>query len=260
MLQGSNIKKVFDGKEVLHGVDIEVHPGKISVLIGPSGGGKTTLVRALALLDLPTEGEVIFDGRRYVFPLPRGQSVEPPWPELTVVFQQHFLWPHLTLRDNILLPLSERPGTPHSVDELIKTFSMSGFIDRYPNQVSLGERQRAALARAFALQPKYILLDEITSALDVEQTGAVVRHLLALRDRRIGLLVVTHLLEFARQLLARNEGDQIYFLDDGRILGAGGLEFFQTPGSARAKQFLSSVDYWSAHDPNSFNNKGHKTK
>ncbi len=251
MLRGSNIRKSFDGKAVLHGVDIEVRPGRLSVLIGPSGSGKTTLIRALALLDLPSEGEVAFDGHTYQFPLQSGQKVDPPWPDLTVVFQQHFLWPHLTLRKNILLPLSQRSETHSSVDELIEIFNMGEFIDRYPNEVSIGQRQRTALARAFALGPKYILLDEITSALDVEQTGVVMRHLLTLRDRGIGMLVVTHLLAFARELVARNEGDQVYFLDDGRILGSGGLEFFDSPRNTRAEQFLSSMDYWSAneHDP-----------
>lgn len=245
MLSGIDIRKSFDGKEVLKGVDIEVKPGRISVLIGPSGSGKTTLIRSLALLDLPSKGQVVFDGHSYKFPLEGSETIKPPWPDLTVVFQQHFLWPHLTLRSNILLPLSERLETQHTVDELIEIFSMDEFIDRYPNEVSLGQRQRAALARAFALEPKYILMDEITSALDVEQTGTVIRHLLTLRERGIGMLVVTHLLAFAKELVARDEGDQIYFLDEGRILGAGGSEFFNNPGNSRAEQFLSSMNYWS---------------
>ena len=178
MLSGNNIRKSFDGTEVLQGVDIEVWPGRISVLIGPSGSGKTTLIRTLGLIDPPSEGQVIIDGHTYQFPLQKGQTIEPPWPDLTVVFQQHFLWPHLTLRRNILLPLSQRSETRRSVDELIEIFGMDEFIDRYPNEVSIGQRQRTALARAFALEPKYILLDEITSALDVEQTGVVIHHLL----------------------------------------------------------------------------------
>jgi ABC-type polar amino acid transport system ATPase subunit len=244
VLSGKGITKTFGANEVLHGADIDVEPGRVSVLMGPSGCGKTTLIRALALLDLPTSGEVTFDGRVYRFPLQRGQSIVCPWPEITVVFQQHFLWPHLTLRENILLPLSERPESLRSVDELIDLFNMEAFIDRYPNQASLGERQRTALARAFALQPKYILLDEITSALDVEQTGAVVRHLLTLRGRGIGVMVVTHLIEFARQLVARNEGDRAYFLDAGRVMGAGGADFFENPGNPRVARFLASMDYW----------------
>ncbi|MBN2415422.1 amino acid ABC transporter ATP-binding protein [bacterium] len=248
MLTGLDIKKSFGSTEVLKDVNIQVKPGRISVLIGPSGSGKTTLIRALALLDFPDSGEIAFDGHTYKFPLNDNQVIEPPWPDLTVVFQQHFLWPHLTLRKNILLPLSKKTDSHHTVDDLIKIFQMEDFIDRYPNEVSIGQRQRAALARAFALEPKYILLDEITSALDVEQTGAVIRHLLTLRDQGIGLLVVTHLLAFARELVAKDEGDHIYFLDNGKILGSGGLEFFENPGSERAKQFISSMDYWTGNN------------
>jgi ABC-type polar amino acid transport system ATPase subunit len=244
MLTGRNISKLIGRKQVLSGVHIQVLPGKISVLIGPSGSGKTTLIRALALLDYPSQGLVSFDGHEYRFPLERGERIQPPWPGLTVVFQQHFLWPHLTLRENIQLPLQERSESRHTVEELISIFKMSEFIDRYPNQASLGQRQRVALVRAFALEPRCILLDEITSALDVEQTGAVVRHLLSLRQRGIGMLVVTHLLEFARELVARNEGDRVYFLDEGNIMGAGGAEFFDNPSTPRAREFLSSMDYW----------------
>jgi ABC-type polar amino acid transport system ATPase subunit len=246
MMSGRNISKSFNGTEVLHGVDFDVRPGRISVLIGPSGSGKTTLIKALALLDPPTEGQVRLDGSTYDFPLEASERVQPPWPDVTVVFQQHFLWPHLTLRKNILLPLSHRLADGgRLVEDLISVFDMSEFIDRYPNEASVGQRQRAALARAFALEPRYILLDEITSALDVEQTGAVMKHLLGLRERGIGMLVVTHLLEFARRLVARGEGDTVYFIDDGKILASGGLEFFTEPGSARVERFLASMDYWS---------------
>jgi ABC-type polar amino acid transport system ATPase subunit len=248
MLIGKKIDKSFDTTDVLRGVDIEVIPGYISVLIGPSGSGKTTLIRALSLFDPPTKGQITLDENRYEFPLKSKKKVKPPWPNLTVVFQQHFLWPHLTLRNNIMLPLSKRSDSHHNVEELIKTFSMDEFIDRYPNEVSIGQRQRVALARAFALQPKYILLDEITSALDVEQTGTVVRHLLTLRDQGIGLLVVTHLLAFAKELVSRDEGDKVYFLDEGKILGSGGIDFFNSPGNKRAERFLSSMDYWSKNE------------
>lgn len=258
MLIGQDIYKSFNGKEILHGVNIEIQTGKISVLIGPSGGGKTTLVRALSLIDCPTQGHISFNGLDYSFPLGDKTRISPPWPELTVVFQQHFLWPHLTLRQNIELPLQDNPLVPHDIEELINIFRMEEFIDHYPNQASLGQRQRVALARAFALKPKCILLDEITSALDVEQTGAVIRHLLLLRSRGIGMLVVTHLLEFARQLVSRNEGDMVFFLDEGRIAGAGGLDFFDNPDTARARQFLSSMDYWVNHNEIQKNQKREK--
>jgi ABC-type polar amino acid transport system ATPase subunit len=162
---------------------------------------------------------------------------------VTVVFQQHFLWPHLTLRDNIGLPVKGRPGAARVVKEMLQLFQMETFADRFPNQVSLGQRQRAALARAFALEPRYILLDEITSALDVEQTATVMRYLLLLRSRGVGILIVTHLLGFAKQLMARAEGDMAYFLEAGQVRGAGGADFFTTPTNERMRAFIASSDY-----------------
>lgn len=249
MLTGRKLKKSFGKIKALDSVDINIAPGRISVLIGPSGGGKTTLIRALALLDYPDEGVVSINNTNFSFPLDSKKRIVNPWPNVTVVFQQHFLWPHLTLRKNILLPLSKKNESQKVVEELIDIFQMSSFIDRFPNEVSIGQRQRVALARAFALRPKYILLDEITSALDVEQTSAVIKHLLALREQGIGMLVVTHLLNFARSLVAKDEGDQVFFIDDGKILGYGGLEFFDNPGNDRVERFISSMDFLSSSKP-----------
>ena len=117
---------------------------------------------------------------------------------------------------------------------------MTTFIDRYPNEVSLGQRQRAALGRAVVLEPSYILLDEITSALDVEQTSIIMRYLLTLRDRGIGLLIVTHLLGFARRLLIRREGDQIAFLDGGHLIETGDIALLDQPRDERLRRFLSA--------------------
>ena len=245
LLTAKNIKKAFKGREILHGVDISVAPGRITVLIGPSGSGKTTVVKALSLLDCPESGTIIVDDQTYTFPRSKGLALKPPWPRLTVVFQQHFLWPHLTLRQNILLPIrgDQEPGA--SLEELMRVFKMEDFIDRYPNQVSMGERQRAALARAFVLNPKYILLDEITSALDIEQTSILLGHLLELRERGIGILVVTHHLAFARSLVGREEGDQIAFLEGGQILASGGRMFFEDQSNERVARFLSAMQFTS---------------
>ena len=229
------------------GVDIDVEPGRVSILIGPSGAGKTTLIRALSLLDIPSGGSIQIDDALYQFPMKNARNFKPPWPRLTVVFQQQFLWPHLTLKQNIALPLSDRRVPKHEqeavIAELVELFGMNSFVQRYPNQVSLGERQRAALARAFALNPKYILLDEITSALDVEQTANVTRCLINLRNRGIGLLVVTHFLAFAKRLVEKGEGDTVYFLEGGRILAKGGVEFFTGCENPRVRAFLSALEF-----------------
>jgi ABC-type polar amino acid transport system ATPase subunit len=245
MLRGIDIRKSFGSTHALAGADVEVSPGHISILIGPSGGGKTTLIRTLSLLDHPSSGTVQIDGLSYEFPLPADRRIRPPWPHLTVVFQQQFLWPHLTLRDNIALPLAvHNPKNARSIiDELAAFFQMESFIDRYPNQVSLGQKQRAALARALALNPSYILLDEITAALDVEQTANVTRYLLRLRDRGIGILVVTHFLAFAKGLVEQRRGDTVYFLEAGRIVDKGGAEFFDQNRNERVRMFLAAMEF-----------------
>ncbi len=242
MLVGKGIKKSFGPTVALDSVDISVQRGRITVLIGPSGGGKTTLLRTLALLDLPDAGEIRIDDSTYAFPVTSRDRLAPPWPKLTIVFQQLFLWPHLSLRDNILLPLRRRGANTELLDEMVELFSMEDFIHRHPNEVSLGQRQRAALARAVILEPSYILLDEITSALDVEQTSIILKYLLTLRDRDIGLLVVTHLIGFARRLLSRREGDQIAVLDNGQLLESGDIEMLDNPKHERLKRFLAVIE------------------
>jgi ABC-type polar amino acid transport system ATPase subunit len=238
MLIAKDIHKAFGARKVLAGVSTSIAPGQITALIGPSGGGKSTFLRALSLLDPPDNGSVTVDDATYTFPKRGTNGVTPPWPKLTIVFQQLFLWPHLTVRQNIALPEKNSNGNRSDgiVDELIELFDLSEFADRYPNQVSLGQRQRAAIARALALQPKYLLLDEITSALDVEHVSKLLNHLKTLRDRGTGLLLITHLIGFAERA-----ADQILFMEGGTIVEAGGPELLSAPKSRRLAQFLSLV-------------------
>ena len=237
MLLAQNVNKKFNGIEVLHSVDVEVEPKKITVLIGPNGSGKSTLLRALSLLDPPSEGIIEIDKIRYSFPAEkRDQRAIFIWPKVTMVFQQLFLWPHLTLKENITLPA--RKGKVDNFDtklhELIDAFNMAHFIDRYPNETSLGQRQRAALARAIILNPSYLLLDEITSALDVEQTTSVLSYLQGLKENGMGILLVTHLMGFARRA-----ADKIVFLDKGKVLETSGPELIDFPTQERVRKFLA---------------------
>ncbi len=225
-------------RPVFAGVDLDIAPRSITVLIGPSGTGKTTLLRCLALLEKPQTGLIQLDDQAYAYPWPADRTFVPPWPHLTAVFQQLFLWPHLTLRENVLLPVRLK-GTAHAdeeLDELVQAFDLGSFIDRYPNEASLGQRQRVALARALMLKPRYILLDEITSALDVEQVANILAYLKELRSRDIGIFLITHLLSFAR-----HAADQVLFMADGSIVERGTSEILRAPQTERLGAFLSVI-------------------
>lgn len=234
MLTARKLRRVFGSTLALDDVDCSVEPGRLTAIIGPSGSGKSTLLRAVSLIDPPDKGTIELEGKQYQFPADR-KSFTPPWPRLTVVFQQFFLWPHLTLRQNILLPIHRRaiPDVEDKLAYLIRTFEMSAFIDRYPNETSQGQRQRAALARAFLLEPGYILLDEVTSALDIETVAAVLDHLRMLRAQGIGLLLITHALGFVQEC-----ADYVIFLDGGKVLESGGKEILANPANARFKRFV----------------------
>ncbi len=238
MFIAKNISKSLQGFPVVQDVSLTVAPGTITAIVGPSGGGKTTLLRSLSMIEHPDSGSISIDGKEYNFPLAPGAAFTPPWPEMTVVFQQLFLWPHITLRQNLLLPVEDKltPERKELIEEVIDFFGMRHFIDRYPSEVSGGQKQRLALARAIALQPKYLLLDEITSALDVEQIAKILEFLLVVKDKGCGMIIVTHHLNFARR--AANE---IICLDQGRAIERGGPEILENPKNPRIKTFLSHV-------------------
>ena len=239
MFIAKDISKKFDGKMVLHGVDLTITPGQITALIGPNGCGKSTLLRALSLLDPPDAGSIALDNMSYMFPLKSGNGIDPPWPNLTMIFQQLFLWPHLTVRQNIALPLKTRGNSKmrDKVKEMIDFFDLSEFADRFPNQISLGQRQRVAIARALALEPKYLLLDEITSALDVGHVHKILNHIKTLRDQGVSILLVTHYIGFAKQT-----ADQVLFMWDGTIVESGGPELFSDPTNEQMLNFLSLLE------------------
>jgi ABC-type polar amino acid transport system ATPase subunit len=239
MLVVHRINKALGGRPILGEVDLRVPSGEITVIIGPSGSGKTTLLRAISMVDPPDTGRITVDDFVYSFPQGIVSKGNEPWPVVTAVFQQLFLWPHLTLKQNIVLPIKHSASPVHGMerlDEIIDAFDMREFIDRYPNQASLGQRQRAALARALALRPRYLLLDEITSSLDVEQVSKILSQLKRLRDEGVGVLLITHLLGFAR-----TAADSVVFLDNGRVVESGGREILTSPANERVRAFISII-------------------
>jgi ABC-type polar amino acid transport system ATPase subunit len=213
MLRCSGITKSLGSKALFADVSICVNPGEITVLTGPSGGGKTTLLRCLSLLDSPDKGVVQLDDRVFDFNERKQHEVGIPYPYLTIVFQQLFLWPHLTNRENILLPLGAcGDAEQEHLRRLVAKFEMANFIDNYPNQSSLGQKQRVALARALVLKPKYILFDEVTSALDTHRAELVMDELSDLRESGVAILLITH-----DTAAGKKVGNTFYNLENGSL-------------------------------------------
>ena len=239
MLACKDIVVAYGNQDVLQKVSIVVEPGKVTAIVGPSGAGKSTILRSLAFLESPSSGSVTIDGASYAYPVDSNQPSPTPWPKVTAVFQQFFLWPHLTLRRNISLPLElgQVPDIADRISKLAEQFNMTDFIDRYPNQVSGGQRQRAALVRALALKPSYLLLDEITSALDVVQASSIISHLADLKRDGIGILMVTHHLGFLQRA-----ADTIVFMEDGVVVESGTKAILNAPASAGLKSFLHAFN------------------
>ena len=229
MLQAIEVSKQFGKEMAVDHVSLTVKSGSIVSLIGPSGGGKTSFLRCLASLDKPDGGTVKCaetKGKRR-------------WPTVTMVFQQLFLWPHLTLRQNILLPinLEQRMAAEAELVTLSRRFDIDLWLDKYPNQVSLGQQQRAALVRAFITKPKYLLLDEITSAQDVEHVAVLAKYLKELRKNGVGIVLVTHLVGLAYSL-----SDQVYFLERGRVIESGTRAIIKSPKGERLRKFMTFVE------------------
>ncbi|EHO40661.1 ABC transporter related protein [Caldithrix abyssi DSM 13497] len=198
MLKGINISKSFGKKKVLDNINIEINQGKAAIILGPSGCGKTTLLRSLSLLDYPDSGKLIIDDLEYTFPS-RNNNIKLPYPRVTVVYQQLFLWPHLTNKENIILAVK---GKDYHADfeRLVEFLDMHDFINNYPNQSSLGQKQRIAIARALILRPKYILFDEITSSLDIVQIENIIEIINNLKKDNIGIFLITHNMDVANKV------------------------------------------------------------
>ena len=238
MLRVHNINKTIDGRKILKDISFSLESGEIVSIVGPSGAGKTSFLRAISLIDIPDSGSIEIGDQKYKFPMKK--EIKYPYPDLTVVFQQLFIWPHLTLRRNIELPLEFKGVLAERkkyLDELYAMFDMKEFVDRFPNEVSLGQRQRVALVRALALKPKYLLLDEITSSLDVEQSEIILSHLTQIKKQGVGIIMVAHDISFAL-----SNADKVYFIEDGRIVKQGKpYEFLLESENKRIKSFIDSA-------------------
>jgi ABC-type polar amino acid transport system ATPase subunit len=241
MISAKHINLSFNHTHVLKDVYFELQSGQVATIVGPSGSGKTTLLRALCLLERPDSGTIRIDDLEYHFPLEDLKAGQEPWPRVTFVFQDLYLWPHLTLRQNILLPfkVNGKKAIKELEEEfqgLVYTLSLQECLDRRPHEVSGGEKQRAAITRAILLHPRHLLLDEITSALDIEQVAVILGLLSDLRERGQGMVIVSHHLEFAKRV-----SNQVYFLDEGRIVESGPPEILDRPQTERLEKFLDFI-------------------
>ncbi|MER5181459.1 amino acid ABC transporter ATP-binding protein [Streptomyces sp. NPDC002896] len=237
----TGLSKSFDGRLVLDDVHLDVPRGRIVSIIGQSGGGKSTLMRCVNLLERPDRGtveiagEVVHSGRRTVCrDLPRLRRT------VGMVFQRFNLFPHLTAVENVVLA-QRKAGVPEqeALERAVTLLRRVGVAHRalaQPDQLSGGEQQRVAIARALALKPEVLLFDEPTSSLDPEATREVLSVMRELAADGMTMLLVTHELPFAREV-----SDHVVFVDGGRIVEEGGPdEVLGTPSQARTQEFLAS--------------------
>lgn len=238
MIKIKKISKEIENIKVLDNVSLDIQTGEILVIMGPSGSGKSTLIRNMALIDIPDFGSISIDDKKYNFPNKENKLLDKTnlYPNLTLVFQQFFLWPHLTVFENIKLALKEdRLLDNKKILEMGKLFGIENILDKYPNEVSVGQKQKVSLVRAVILKPKYLILDEVTSALDIESTLTMLSYLNKLKEEGVAIVFVTHALHIAQKI-----ADRVIFLEDGKIIESGGKEILFKPLTDRFKKFIDT--------------------
>jgi polar amino acid transport system ATP-binding protein len=238
-LRLEGIHKSFGKLEVLQGIDLAVREHEVVCLIGASGSGKSTLLRCVNLLEPVDGGRIVIDGRDVTR---GGDDVNAVRRGIGIVFQSFNLFPHMTVMRNITLGpveglgLSKREAVARA-DELLARFGLADKRDDYPDRLSGGQQQRVAIVRALAMQPRLMLLDEVTSALDPELVAEVLNVIKELAATGMTMLIATHEMGFARDI-----ADRVVFLDGGRILEEGPPErIFSEPENERTRAFLQRI-------------------
>lgn len=239
LIETKNLKKSFNHLEVLKGISETIYKGEVVSIIGPSGGGKSTFLRCLNLLEEPTEGEVYFEGERLDS---NSTDLDLHRQKIGMVFQQFNVFPHLTVLENIVLaPMLEKKLSKQEAErKAYQLLEKAGLMDKaneYPRKLSGGQKQRLAIIRAMAMEPEVMLFDEPTSALDPEMVKGVLEVIQMLAESGMTCVIVTHEMGFARKV-----SDRIFFIDDGRIIEKGTPEeVFDHPTNERTKDFLAQV-------------------
>lgn len=239
MIVTNNLKKAFGDHQVLNGINETIEKGEKVVIIGPSGSGKSTFLRCLNLLEVPTEGEIWFEGNLIT---DKKANINLLRKDMGMVFQQFNLFPHMTVLDNIAmapikLGLMTKEEAKARAMELLGRIGLTEKAKSYPNQLSGGQKQRIAIIRALAMNPKVMLFDEPTSALDPEMVGEVLDLMTQLADEGMTMVVVTHEMRFAKKVATR-----VLFIDEGVIMEQNTPdEFFGNPQNPRLQEFLSKI-------------------
>ena len=241
LLKIEGLKKSFGKLEVLKGLTTTIKKGEVVVMIGPSGGGKSTFLRCMNLLEQPTEGRIVFDDIDIVSADEKTKNKVRS--EMGMVFQHFNLFPHLSILDNITLAPRlvrgvDRATAEKKAMELLERVGLAEKAKAYPQQLSGGQKQRVAIVRSLAMEPKVMLFDEPTSALDPEMVGEVLDVMKDLAKNGMTMVVVTHEMRFARDVASR-----VLFLEGGRIAEEGTpMAIFGAPKGERLKEFLSKVE------------------
>ncbi|WP_024867149.1 amino acid ABC transporter ATP-binding protein [Butyrivibrio sp. FCS014] len=244
MITVKNLYKEFtdhDGKvnEVLSGINYEINKGEKIVIVGPSGSGKSTFLRCLNLLEVPTSGQIIFDGEDITA---KGVDINKVRQRMGMVFQNFNLFNNLTVMQNITLApvklgiMTEEDARLKAL-ELLRRVNLTDKANVYPASLSGGQKQRIAIVRSLCMNPEVMLFDEPTSALDPEMVGEVLDVMKQLADEGMTMVVVTHEMGFAKEVATK-----VLFVDEGKILEENTpKEFFENPQSKRLQDFLAKV-------------------
>ena len=240
MIEVKKLKKKFGKNEILKGIDLVIEKGDRVAIIGPSGCGKSTFLRCLNMIEPPTSGKVIFEGKDLTNPNTNLYLVRE---KIGMVFQQFNLFPHLTVEKNITLApvklgvLSEEDAIIKA-DELLKRIGLLDKKNHYPDELSGGQKQRVAIARSLIMNPDIILFDEPTSALDPEMVGEVLELIKQIGEEGMTMVIVSHEMNFVKSC-----ANKIVFLDGGKVSFVGSVkEAFSNKENERLKDFLEKTN------------------
>ena len=239
LIEVKNLTKSFDEQVVLNGISTEICQGEVVAIIGPSGCGKSTFLRSLNLLEVPTSGQILFEGTDLT---DKSVDINKVRQKIGMVFQQFNLFPHRTIKENIMLaPVTlgrmNKEEAEKKALELLERVGLPDKADSYPAMLSGGQKQRIAIARSLAMNPDVMLFDEPTSALDPEMVGEVLELMRELAADGMTMVVVTHEMGFAREVATR-----VMFINEGNIQEENTpKEFFDNPKNPRLCDFLSRV-------------------